>query len=277
MSTVNSINTNTGATIALESLDTTNSQLNAVQKQISTGYKVADATDDGAAYAVAQSVRGSVGALSAVNDQLGNVSGLVTTTNSALNDVSNQVNKLQADLTSYADAPTAGEASQYQAQYKSDFTQLKEYLNSASYNGQSLIGSSAKSLTVVQDEQGSTYGISSFTGTSFVSSLSSLSTATTTAARTALAAGGSFANQLTTIANTLNSFGATANYLTNQISYNSDKIDSLNTGLGSLVDADLAQESAQLQSLQIKQQLSEQAITIANSTPSGLVSVVKNA
>ena len=52
--TLNSVNTNVGAMIALESLNQTNQQLNATQKQISTGYRVADATDDGAAYAVAQ-------------------------------------------------------------------------------------------------------------------------------------------------------------------------------------------------------------------------------
>ena len=48
---LNSVNTNMGAMIALESLNTTNSQLAAAQKQVSTGYRVADATDDGAAYA----------------------------------------------------------------------------------------------------------------------------------------------------------------------------------------------------------------------------------
>ena len=51
--TLNSVNTNYGATIALESLNSTNSQLNAVQKQVSTGYRVSDAFDDGAAFAVA--------------------------------------------------------------------------------------------------------------------------------------------------------------------------------------------------------------------------------
>ncbi|MGH7154774.1 MAG: flagellin, partial [Acetobacteraceae bacterium] len=49
--TLNSINTNVGAMIALQALDATSTQLNAVQKQVSTGYRVADATDDGAAYA----------------------------------------------------------------------------------------------------------------------------------------------------------------------------------------------------------------------------------
>ncbi len=70
--------------IALQSLNRTNSQLATTQKQISTGYRVADATDDGAAYAVAQSVRSTVRALTSANQQLGTVQGLLSTTQSSL-------------------------------------------------------------------------------------------------------------------------------------------------------------------------------------------------
>jgi flagellin len=86
---LNSVNTNIGAQIALESLNSTNAQLSVTEKQISTGYRVSDATDDGAAYAVAQRVRSDVGALTSANQQLGNVTGLVTTTLTALNSESN--------------------------------------------------------------------------------------------------------------------------------------------------------------------------------------------
>jgi flagellin len=64
-------------------------------------------------------------------------------------------------------------------------------------------------------------------------------------------------------------------YVNNQISYNNDKIDALNTGLGSMVDADLAKESALLQSLQIQQQLGTQALTLANQAPQTLLSLFK--
>ena len=64
---LNSVNTNMGAMIALQSLNRTNSALQAVQKHVSTGYRVADAEDDGAAYAVAQTVRSTVGALTSAN------------------------------------------------------------------------------------------------------------------------------------------------------------------------------------------------------------------
>ncbi len=78
--TLYSINTNVGAMVALQSLNTTTMQLNSTQKQISTGYAVADATDNGAAYAVAQRVRSDVSALTTANQQLGGVQGLLSTT-----------------------------------------------------------------------------------------------------------------------------------------------------------------------------------------------------
>ena len=73
----------------------------------------------------------------------------------------------------------------------------------------------------------------------------------------------------------LNTIGAAINYVTNQVSYNSDKIDALNSGLGALVDADLAKESAQLQALQIRQQLGTQALSLANQAPQTLLSLFK--
>ncbi len=63
MSLLNSVNTNMGAMIALQSLNKTNTDLAASEKQVSTGYRVADSTDDGATYAIAQGVRSTVGAL----------------------------------------------------------------------------------------------------------------------------------------------------------------------------------------------------------------------
>jgi flagellin len=48
--------------------------------------------------------------------------------------------------------------------------------------------------------------------------------------------------------------------------------DALEVGIGNLVDADLAKESARLQSLQVKQQLGVQALSIANQNPQTILS-----
>ncbi len=116
---LNSVNTNMGAMVALQSLETTQKQLSATQKQISTGYRVADSTDDGAAYAIVQGVRSTVGALTSANQQLGNVQGLLSTTQSSLNDVSNTMQSMRDVLVKLSDQNVSGnERTQYAAQYK---------------------------------------------------------------------------------------------------------------------------------------------------------------
>src|ERR1700750_576840 len=117
---LNSVNTNTGAMIALQSLNRTNQDLAAAQKQVSTGFRVSDSTDDGAAYAIAQGVRSTVGALTSANQQLGNVQGLLSTTQSGLNDISNTMSSMREVLVKLADpSVTANDRTNYVQQYQS--------------------------------------------------------------------------------------------------------------------------------------------------------------
>jgi flagellin len=73
----------------------------------------------------------------------------------------------------------------------------------------------------------------------------------------------------------LNTFGSNFRYVENQIRFNKDKIDAIEAGLGALIDADLAKESARLQALQIRQQLGTQALGIANQSPQILLSLFR--
>jgi flagellin len=272
--------------IALDALNETNTSLDAVQKQISTGYRVADATDDGAAYAVAQSVRSSVSALTTANQQLGAVQGLLSTTGSALNDVSDLMTSMRDVLIDLSNGSTTGnERTQYASEYNSLLSNVKSDVEGASYNGQSLIGNitgssgTFGSVAVVTNEAGSTYGITTFSGSSVLGSLSFTSTQLNGASTVAalITASGTFLNKFNAVSTAMNTYGSATNYVNNQVSYNNDKIDALNTGLGALVDANLAQESALLQALQIKQQLGTQSLTLATQTPQILLTLVKGA
>ncbi len=284
---LNSVNTNVNASIALASLEMTNTQLAGVQKQVSTGYRVADATDDGAAFAVAQRVRSDVGALTSANQQLGNVQGLLSTTLTGLTAVSTQMSSARDVLIKLADSNTQGtQRSQYIQQYQSLVTQIKTNFQDAAYNGKTLIGDMGGSagtfgsVGVVRNEVGATYGIATFSGSAFMASIAftstQLSAATTVGGMiTATATSGAFINKLNQLGTEMNTYGAATNYVTNQVTYNNDKMTSLNNGLGALVDADLAKESAQLQALQIRQQLGTQALSIANQSPQSLLSLFK--
>jgi flagellin len=285
---LNSVNTNVGAMIALESLNRTNTDLAAAQKQVSTGYRVGDATDDGAAYAVAQSIRSTVGALTTANQQLGNVQGLLSTTQSGLNDISNTMASMRDVLVSLSDANVnANQRTQYVAQYQSLLANVKTFVQDANYSGKTLIGNIAGSsgtfsrVATVRNELGATYGIATYSGSGLYNALTisgvlALAGGTQAAAVAGLlTTTGTFITQMNNVGGALNTVGSEVNYVKNQISFNSDKVDALNTGLGSLVDADLAKESAQIQSLQIRQQLGTQALALANQAPQTLLSLFK--
>ncbi len=279
-----SVNTNMGAMVALQSLETTQQQLAVTQKQISTGYRVADASDDGAAYAIAQSIRASVGALTSANQQLGTVQGLLSTTQSGLNNISTMMGSMRDVLVKLADSSVQGnDRTNYEQQYTSMLANVKTFVQDADYNGQTLIGDLTGSsgtfgrVAVTRNESGSTYGISTFSGSALYGSLSftttQLSSASTVAAL--ITASGIFINQQNALGNELNTIGSSVNYVNNQTTYNTDKIDALNGGLGSRVDANLAQAFAQLTALQIRQQLGTQALSLANQAPQSLLSLFK--
>jgi flagellin len=281
---LNSVNTNVGAMIALASLNKTNNMLASVQKQVSTGYRVADSTDDGAAYAIAQNVRSTVGALTSANQQLGGVQGLLSTTQSGLNNVSNTMSSMRNVLVKLSDSNVAGtDRKNYEQQYQSMLANVKTFVQDASYNGKTLIGNLTGSnatfarVAVARNESGSSYGIATFGGSALYGSINFTTTQMNGASTIAalITASGTFLTQQNSVGKALNTVGSETNYVSNQIIYNSDKVSALNTGLGSLVDANLAQESAQLQSLQIRQQLGTQALSLANQAPQSLLSLFK--
>ena len=161
---LNSVNTNMGAMIALQSLNKTNEDLASTEKRISTGARVADSTDDGAAYAVAQAVRSTVGALGAANQQLGNVQGLLSTTQTGLNDVSNTMASMRDVLVKMADANVSGDQrAQYTSQYASLLSNVKTFIQDAGYNGKTLMGNFNGSsgafgrVATVRNESGASY------------------------------------------------------------------------------------------------------------------------
>lgn len=300
---LNSVNTNIGAQVALQSLNHTNTELQATQKRISTGYRVADATDDGGAYAIAQNVRASVGALTTANQQLGNAQGLVGRTVSALTTLSDSITSAKSLLVQISDSSIAdSQRNQYVASYISLVKQVANTVDGSTYNGQTLVGSASGSVagtakSVISSDSGATIGLSAEDNSGLAATLASLigatfsrssagvdtvtsptASAAQTNASTALTATSgttAFSTAQTGLANQLNQAGADSKFLTATIADNSSKIDSLNAGLGALVDADLSKESANLQALQIRQQLGTQALSLANQAPQSLLSLFK--
>lgn len=271
---LNSVNTNLAAMTALQSLNRTNDALGVVQKRVSTGYRVADAKDDGGAFAVAQSVRGDIAGLTAANEQLGGLKGVIDVTLQGLGQVSRTMVELRTVLTRLADGTISDDQrDQYEQQYGQLRTQVERFIEDATYNGRNLLSTVATSgggnIVAIRNEAGTTLTIAAFDGVTDLL----VTTAPTDASGAQAAITGDWSDVNDAINDALNRLGADARYIDAQVSYNRDKLDAVEGGLGTLIDADIAKEAAKLQALQIRQQLGTQTLSITNQAPQALLSL----
>jgi flagellin len=259
-----SVNTNLSALIALRTLRSTQHEIAVVQKRISTGYRVADAFDNGAIFAVAQRIRNDIAGVSAVNSQLQGSVGLVSVAAASLTQASNLMTQVRDILTRLADQSISSDTrNQLSTQYIALISTIGSNLGTAIYNGTNLVGTSG-SVGVIQDVLGNQLvfqGQSSTVGT-VLTNLSVGAATSVTSAGTFLLQ--TFLTELNLVATSLNNVGALNQRIANQIDFNTSIKDAMTTGLSSLVDTDLAADSALLQSLRIKLQLGVQALAIAN-------------
>ncbi len=274
----NSVNTNRQAVFALQSLNQTNSELGFVQKRVSTGFRVADARDDGGAFAVAQAVRSDVAGVVTVGEQLGGTRGILSTTFAALSVVSDTMKQLRATLTRLADGGIADASrEQYELQYTLLTNQISDFIDDAYYNGRTLLSTDAAAnggdISAIRNESGGQFTINAVDGATL--KLTNVPPATASLAGDFIIAGGDFDLIDAEVSSALNNFGAQMQYVDNQLVYNSKKIDAMEDGLGALVDADLAKESSKLQALQTRQQLGVQTLGIANQGPQVLLSLFR--
>lgn len=269
----NSVNTNSGALVALQSLNRTNSELDKVQKRVTTGFRVNDAVDDGAVFAVAQSLRGDIGALGAVNSQLTIAQGAVTVFSTAATNISNTLNKARETLVKLADENlTTDQRTKYNNDFSALAGEVSNYLANAKFNGRNLLNGSQSQLAVIANSDGTQYTIE---GISLATVTGSAFAAVGTATSASALLSGAFRSAEAEVGNVLNSFGSDTRRLKAQFDFNKTVSDALTTSLGAIVDADLAKESANLQALQIKQQLGAQTLGIANQAPQVLASLFR--
>jgi len=265
-----SINTNVGALVALQNLNRTNSELETVQNRISTGLRVSSAQDNGGAFAIAQRLRGDVGAYNAVQESLSRVQSNVDIAAAAGTAISDLLIELQETALSASD--TSLDATS-RAALNEDFVALRNQIttivDNASFNGTNLINGSTTGLNAlaniagsstiaVQDEDLSLGG-----GVVAVVGTTNIATATLAAAALTL-----IQTSVTNLGSALARLGSQSRALDIHSTFVTQLQDATTAGIGNLVDADLARESANLQSLQVRQQLGVQALSIANSAPS---------
>jgi flagellin len=273
-----SINTNAGALIALENLSSTESQLDKTQNAISTGLKVASATDNGATWAVAQNERSTVGALSSVQDSLNRGISTVDVAVSAGQTISDLLNQMKAKALAATDpTSSASDITNYANDYVALRNQIAKIVSTSDFNGVNMLKTNGTSVYALASASGSVkvtvaaanFGLGNSGGA--LATITAGSTFTSNATASAVLAAVNTA--ITAVNAAVAKLGTGANALESQLSFVQSQSDTLTTGIGNLVDANVAQESANLTALQTKQQLGVQALSIANSSSSVLLSL----
>jgi flagellin len=161
---MSSLLTNASALTALQSLNITQQNLATTQGQISTGLKVANASDNAAYWSIAQSLQSNTGVLGAVNDSVAQSQSILGAATAALNNVITTIQSIQTVLTE-AESPSADLAT-INTTLKSLGQELTSAVNSASYSGVNLLDGSQATLNFVSGYNVSSSGVASFNNVS---------------------------------------------------------------------------------------------------------------
>ena len=333
---MSSIMTNASAMTALQSLNTTNKALQTTQGRISTGFRVAEASDNAAYWSIATTMRSDNKVNSVVQDALGLGSGKVDTAYTAMNQALDVVDKIKQKVLL---AKTAGpeDRAKIQSEINTYVNQLKDSINGANYAGSNLLKTDSSKDTFVPDDPAtpadesvpesnklniiSSYGRDGsgnvWTGTIDIT-FSNIRLIDTDAAAegildakgynsdisilninvtdlTGVTARDSSGTVITTptesqqfdalltdveaalakMADAASELGAAKSRIDMQKDFVSKLMDSVDRGVGQLVDADMNKESTRLQALQVQQQLGIQALSIANSNSQSILALFK--
>lgn len=265
-----SVNTNTAAMSALQFLNKTSSSLEKTETAVNTGYTVNSARDNGALYAIAQNMRSNISGYSAVETSLNNGLSALDTAISGGESVSDLLNQLKETALSASDTSINTASRQaYNEDFQALVSQIGSVVSNASFNGLNLLNGSTKKIMALSTASGNkiTVNVKSFSfknasvmGVGFSSGLSITQAASASKAASLIAAA------VKNVNSTLAKMSAGAKKFSIQLGFVSSLSDSLTTGVGNLVDADMSEEAAKLTSLQTKQQLGVQALSIANSS-----------
>jgi flagellin len=269
---LNSVNTNVGAMIALQSLNAINGELTRVLRRISTGLKVSSVKDDPATWAIAQNQRAESRSLNAVMSSLERGQSIADVAVNGAESISDLLTQMKEKALAASDQTlTASDRAALSEDYVALRKQIDRVASTAEFNGVSLIsaGSTGNVRALANSKATSTIDIDhvdlSTTGGAISGTVADLT-------------GTIGATELTNIDNAIRAvnaaaakFGTGSKALDSHLTFVRKQQDVIDEGIGRLVDADLAKESARFTALQVQQQLAIMALGIANRGPSMLL------
>lgn len=278
-----SVNTNIGAMAALQELNRTSKGMGVTQDRITSGKNVNSTRDDSATFVTAQGLRGKQGDLKAVTSSLSNAKSVVDIAVSGAEQISDIVNEMSTLAKQARDTTISPEQ---RTSLNKDFVGLREriktVINTSEFNGKNLLkmpGTDSvnplQSLANVDPTPDTNFtadtmqinGAGLFLDTSTNAPTALNQTTDISSQSLASDADGYLKTYKAAVNTALSDLGTASRRIDAQLTFTSKLSDTIESGIGNLVDADMAKESARLTALQTKQQLGVQALSIANQAP----------
>jgi flagellin len=268
-----SINTNGAALVALQNLNMTSKAMFETQSRINTGLKVGSAKDDSATFAIAQSLRADLSGLESVKGSLARAKSTLDVAVSATESISDVLVQMKEKALAAADT---GLDQPSRDALVNDFNalraQINNLINTAEFNGTNILTGTGTISALLTDDaaQVMTVANQNLTTTITVPLGAATVWANAAAANTTL---GQVDASIAAVNTVLSTIGSKSREADAHLKFAGKLSDVVQTGIGNLVDADMAKESAKLQALQVKQQLGVQALSIANQAPQIITSL----
>lgn len=276
---VHSINNATGVLTALKQLQNATTSLSDSENRMSTGLRIRQARDGAAEYKSAGTMSNDMGALHAVTMSLGRAEAISDTAIAA----AEQISKLLVEMKGMAVAASSMDLSDEQrANYAALFEQNKEqlvtFIQAAGFDdANTMNGTKPNGVTFLADAEASqklTLKGRNFLPGGGINLLGGdITFATAGSAHQAIQA---IDATLENVGRELTDMVAENRRVHDQVKFVGKLADALAAGVGRLVDADLAAESALIQALQVKQALTTEALNIANNAPQSLLALFRS-
>lgn len=273
-----SVQTNQSALLALQNLNKTSDQLSDAQSRISTGLAVQNAKDNASVWAIAQGQRADIGALGAVKASLNRAASISDVALSAGESISDLLNQIKAKVVAAKDTSLDTTS---RAAMNNDFQallrQISNVVRNATFDGANILdGSLTGDIRFLANADANAYltlSMKTMTLSGAIVTIPMTATINSVAAATSILT--KVETSIQRVNSALGDLGSQSRQIEAHNTFVSKLSDVLETGLGNLVDADMAREGARLQALQVQQQLGVQALGIANSAPQVILSLFK--
>ncbi len=279
-----SIQTNISSLIALTNFEKASAELDNVSKVISTGLNISSSEDDSSNFSIAQGIRGEVKSIDAVIRGINNAKGIAKVAISGATAVSNLLQDIRQKVTEGANpANTAAQQVLMQNDYASLLQQMRQFMENSEFNGVNILIETNVPFNTIVGEVNDVEVLNDLQGKSITLQGQRLDLSYALLLQEDINTPANASQTLTVLLqeerrvnNALASLGSNFRALEQQTKYLEVLKDVTETGLGNIVDADMARASAKLTSSQVQKQLASQTVSVANQNPQIFLGLFEN-